>query len=84
MVELSIHGRTAWYTGDLQLRKTPTLCATTIPELRPDLLVVDGTHAGSRPARDLRDWEDTRQDLFALLDTAVERRGVVLHPSFSL
>lgn len=84
MIELSIQGQTVLHTGDLRLRETPTLRATTIPELMPDLLVVDGTYAGSRPGRDLRDWEDTRQDLFALLDTAVERRGVILLPSFAL
>jgi Cft2 family RNA processing exonuclease len=84
MVELNIQGRTVLHTGDLRVRESPTLPATKIPELTPDLLVVDGTYAGANPGRDLRDWEDTRQDLFALLDTILERRSVLLLPSFAL
>ncbi len=46
MIELSIQGRTVLYTGDLQLRETPTLYATTIPDLKPDLLLGFGLKFG--------------------------------------
>ncbi len=84
MVELEVEGRTVIHTGDLQLRETPTLNAARVPSTTPDLLIVDGTYAGSAPGRELRGWERTRQELFALLDQIVERRAVVLLPSFAL
>lgn len=84
MVELEILGRTVLDTGDLQVSETPSLPAGRVPERHPDLLIVDGTYAGAESHRELGGWEQSRQELFVLLDEMLAKRSVVLLPSFAL
>lgn len=84
MVELEIEGRRVLYSGDLQIGATPTLPQGLYPDRQPDLLIIDGTHAGASSAHAQPAWEHGKIELGKILDEILPANGVVLLPCFAL
>lgn len=84
MAEFEIGGNLILFTGDLHVQKSPTLAATVIPKKKPDLLVIDGTHAGASSQSLQYSWEIGRKDLFEVMDHVLDDKGILLLPCFAV
>ncbi len=83
MVELDLEGTTVLLTGDMRLGASPTLDASGVPPCRPQVVVVDGTYAGSN-TRSIGSWEDVRSQMCEMLDRHLDASGTVLLPCFAI
>jgi len=68
----------------MQVYETPTLSVGTLPTRSPDLLVIDGTHAGASSQSNQFSWSQGQNELNEILDQVLEKNGVILLPSFAL